>query len=426
MAKIKPERDIDTILARLFPICRSITGEGVRETLNILREYIPLEVHEIESGTKVFDWVVPNEWNIRDAYIKNPSGKKIVDFKKNNLHVMGYSTPIKTTMKLAELKKHLHSLPDQPDIIPYKTSYYKESWEFCVSNRQLESLKDGVYEVVIDSSLSEGSLTYGELCIPGKSKDEVLISCYICHPSMANDSISCVALTTVLAKTLLAQKDSYYSYRFLFIPETIGAITWLAKNRAQTKHIKHGLVATCVGDSGPFTYKRTRAGNTTVDKAAEKALADSKQPYSIVDFFPWGSDERQFNSPGFNLPVGSLTRTLYGKFAVYHTSGDDLDFVRPQYIAETLERYLDIIFILEHNEVYLSKNPHCEPQLGERGLYGTRTEDHDRASLWLMSYADGKNSLLDIAIRSGINFRIMHEMATILEQHELLQRARES
>lgn len=414
--------EIDTLLKRLLPLCRSITGNGVRETLAILREYVPLKVHEVPSGTRVFDWTVPLEWNIRDAYIKDPSGKKIVDFNKNNLHVLGYSTPIRTKLKLKELKKHLHSLRDQQNLIPYKTSYYKKDWGFCLSHKQLDGLKDGTYEVVIDSSLTRGSLTYGELFIKGKSKDEVLISCYVCHPSMANDSISGVALTTMLARSLLAQKDLRYSYRFLFIPETIGAITWLAKNRQNVKRIKHGLVATCVGDSGPFTYKRTRAGNAPVDRASEKALMDSSLPYRIEDFYPWGSDERQFNSPGFNIPVGSLMRTPYAQFPAYHSSGDDLSFVKGKYIVETLERYLEVIFILEHDAVYVSKNPYCEPQLGKRGLYGTHTEAHDRASLWIMSYADGKNSLLDVAIRSGINFRVMHEMAALLEKHGLLKK----
>lgn len=294
------------LLERLFPICRSITGNGVRETLAIIKEYIPLQIREVPSGTKILDWTVPSEWNVRDAYIEDPSGKKIVDFKKNNLHLMGYSTPVRAKMKLKDLEPHLHSLPKQPSLIPYRTSYYRKNWGFCLSDAQRAALKDGIYTVVIDSSLTNGSLTYGELFIPGKSKDEILISCYVCHPSMANDSISGVALATMLGQILLTQKNLGYSYRIIFIPETIGAIAWLAKNRRGVRRIKHGLVATCLGDKAPCTYKRTRQGDAMIDRAAEKALIDSKLPYRIENFRPIGSDERQFNSPGFNVPVGSL------------------------------------------------------------------------------------------------------------------------
>lgn len=423
------EKDIDALLRRLFPICRSITGNGVRETLSILREYVPLKVHEVPTGTKAFDWTVPKEWNIGDAYIKDPSGKKIVDFKKNNLHVMGYSTPVRAKMRLAALKQHLHSLPEQPDLIPYKTSYYKEAWRFCLSHKQLRVLKDGMYEVVIDSTLKKGSLTYGELLIPGKTKEEVLISAYVCHPSMANDSLSGVVLTTFLARALMKKKDLRYSYRFLFIPETIGAIVWLSKNRARAKHIKHGLVATCAGDAGPFTYKKTRAGNATIDRVVERVLAASGKRYSIVDFFPWGSDERQFNSPGFNLPVGSLMRSVYGTFPQYHTSGDDLRFVRGKYVRESLECYLNVVQALEHEPTYLSLNPYGEPRLGKRGLYGISEPDDkdaeakERALLWVAAYADGAHSLADIAAYSGIDPKIISSAAALLERHRLLKRA---
>ena len=426
--KNSPGRELDSLLKRLFPICRSITGNGVRETLSILAEHLPLKIHEVRSGTKVFDWTVPKEWNIWDAYIKDPSGKKIVDFKKNNLHVMGYSTPVRKMIKLAELKKHLYSLPEHPRFIPYKTSYYKEKWGFCLPHKQLKSLKEGTYEVVVDSSLRRGSLTYGELLIPGKSKDEVLISSYICHPSMGNDSLSGVVMATFLALSLQKKKGLRYSYRFLFIPETIGAITWLAKNSKSAKRVKHGLVATCLGDSGPFTYKRTRAGNTAIDRAAEKALIRSGVPYSLTDFFPWGSDERQFNSPGFNLPVGSLMRSVYGTYPQYHSSGDDLTFVSGKNIAQSLALYLDIIDILEHDIVYRSRSPYGEAQLGKRGLYGAggsadpKAEIRERALLWLLAYADGTHALSEIAARSGIDQKPLSSAAMLLQKHRLLER----
>ncbi len=424
--------NIDTLLQRLFPLCRSITGQGVRDTLTILSEVIPLTIHEVPTGTKVFDWNIPQEWNIQDAYIKAPDGKKIVDFKKNNLHVMSYSTPIQKKIHLSELKEHLYSLPAEPDLIPYKTNYYSPQWGFCMTHKALQRLKDGMYEVVIDSSFKKGSLTYGELFIPGKSTEEILISSYVCHPSMANDSLSGVMVTTFLAKQLLKEERLNYSYRFLFVPETIGAITWLSKNHATTKNIKYGLVATTVGDRGPFTYKKSRAGNTRIDIAAEKALKDSKKPYSIIDFFPWGSDERQYNSPGFNLSVGSLMRSMYGTYREYHTSGDDLTFVKGKYIEESIDLYQDIVFILEHDTLFQSENPFGEPQLGKRGLYGKGgkndpdAEEKERALLWLMAYADGKHSLLDIASISGIHFRLVYEAAQSLFEHTLLKRVHSS
>jgi len=419
--------DADALLAELFPICRSITGDGVRESLAILQKHIPLSVREIASGTRAFDWTIPDEWNIRDAWVKGPDGKKIIDFKKSNLHVVGYSMPIRKKMPLADLQKHLNSLPDQPDIIPYKTSYYRPNWGFCIREQERRKLRDGTYEVRIDSSLKKGALSWGELLIPGESKEEVLISSYICHPSMANDSISGVVLATLLAKSLRVCKEKLrYSYRFLFVPETIGAVAWLSKNRAAAKRIRHGLVATCVGDSGAFTYKRSRRGDAPVDKAAQKAIEDSGKPYSIVDFFPWGSDERQYCSPGFDLAIGSLMRSMYGTFPAYHTSGDDLRLVKGRFIAETLKLYHDVLDIIEHDRIYSSCNPHCEPQLGKRGLYGAGSPDNpealmkERALLWVAAYADGMHSLLDIATRARFPFRIIREAAASLEKHKLI------
>ncbi len=413
------------LVKRLFPICRSITGNGVRETLNLIKKHIPLNIHEVATDTKVFDWTVPKEWNIKDAYVKNSAGKKVIDFKESNLHVLNYSVPIKRKMKLKELKKYLFTLPDYPDWIPYFTSYYKEEWGFCLSHNEFRHLKEGTYEVFIDSTLKKGHLTYGELFLPGKKKDEILLTCYICHPSLCNDNLSGIALLTFLASSLRKLKLNY-SYRFLFIPETIGAITWLSLNENKISNIKFGLVATCAGDSGDSTYKKTRAGNTLLDKIAEKVLLDSGQPYKIIDFFPAGSDERQFSSPGFKLPIGSLMRTPYGCYPEYHTSADNLDFIKAAKLQDSLNKYLEIIFILENDARFINLNPKGEPQLGRRGIYdmlgGVRTEKIDQSALlWVLNFSDGQNTLLDIAVRSGINFWLIKKAAGLLLSKNLLK-----
>lgn len=417
--------EIHDLMKKLYPICRSITGNGVRETLEIIKEHIPIEIIEVQSGTQVFDWTIPKEWNIKDAYVKNSKDEKIIDFRKSNLHVLNYSIPVNKKMSLEELKENLYTLPDYPDWIPYLTSYYKDNWGFCLSHKQCEKLEEDTYEVVIDSTLEDGKLTFGELYLKGKSDDEILFSCYICHPSLCNDNLSGTVLLTFLSKLLL-NLDLKYSYRFLFIPETIGAITWLSLNEDKTSNIKHGLVATCVGDPGISTYKKTRDGNAIIDKVVQKVLVDSDEEYNIVDFFPSGSDERQYSSPGFNLPVGSLMRTMYGRFPEYHTSADNLDFVKPQYLADSLEKYLKVIFVLENNITYLNLNPKCEPQLGKRGLY--RMIGHPKsagfdesAMLWVLNMSDGTNSLLDISIRSGLIFLHIKEAADVLYTHDLLK-----
>jgi aminopeptidase-like protein len=298
------------LMTELYPICRSITGEGVRQTLRILQRDIPLEVREVPTGTPVFDWTVPKEWNIRDAYVKDAQGRRVIDFQKCNLHVVSYSIPIKKKVSLGELRKHLFSLPDRPDWIPYRTSYYNETWGFCLSHRKLEALTEGEYEVCVDATLTDGHLTYGEYVIPGESSDEVLISCHICHPSLCNDNLSGVAVATFLAAQLTRGSKPRYTYRFLFIPGTIGSITWLARNEAHVQRIKHGLVVTCVGDGGRFTYKKSRRGNAEIDRVALHVLKQSGHPYVSEDFFPYGYDERQYCSPGFNLPVGCLTEVF--------------------------------------------------------------------------------------------------------------------
>ncbi len=419
-------QEMHDLITRLFPITRSITGNGVRETLGILSEKIPLDIHEVASGTPVFDWTVPKEWNIRDAFIKNSKGEKIVDFHKSNLHVLNYSVPIHKKITLHELKKHLFTLPEQPDWIPYRTSYYNENWGFCLSYNQFKTLRNDKYEVFIDSTLENGSLTYGELIIHGVINKEVLISTHICHPSLANDNLSGIALTTFLAKTLL-RETPYYTYHFLFIPGTIGAIAWLALNEEKTKYIKHGLVAALLGDSGPFTYKKTRQESAEIDWAVQHVLSFSEYPSKIVNFSPYGYDERQFCSPGFNLPVGTLTRTPHGEFPEYHTSGDNLNFVKHTALALSYRTYLSVINILDNNKTYRNLNPKCEPQLGKRGLYqaiGGTNEGHSfqQAMLWVLNLSDGTHSLLDIARRSQMKFEIIHEAATILESHYLLEK----
>ncbi len=417
-----------SMIEELYPICRSITGNGVRETLSHICKKLPITIERIPSGTKAFDWVVPREWNIRDAYIKDQSGRKIVDFKESNLHVVGYSIPVNKRLAFRELKDHLYTLPEHPGWIPYKTTYYKEDWGFCITYNQYKAMEaeDGVYEVVIDSSLEDGFLEYGELFIKGEREEEILLTCYICHPSLCNDNLSGISLMTALAEHLLRFDNLRYSYRFLFLPETIGSIVWLSRNEANLSKIRAGLVATCVGDPGKSRYKRSRRGDALIDRVVEKVLSDSGDEYEILDFFPTGSDERQFCSPGFNLPVGSLMRTPYGCFPEYHTSADNLDFIDAGSLADSLEKYLKAVFILEHEDYYVNLNPKCEPQLGKRGLYGTVGGGIDRAEewalLWVLNFSDGEHSLLDISIRSKIRFEEILHAAEKLSNAGLLEK----
>ena len=420
-------KQMHKFMTELFPICRSITGNGVRETLKKIQTHLPLKITEVPSGTKAFDWIIPKEWNIKSAYVIDPKGNKIIDFKNSNLHVVSYSIPIHKKISLSELKPHIHTLPDMPKSIPYLTSYYNEDWGFCMKHEDFIELEEGEYEIMIDSSLENGSLTYAEFFKKGELDDEFLISCYICHPSMCNDNLSGVVLATFLA-TYLKDVNTRYSYRILFIPETIGAITWLSKNEQELYKIKHGLVATCLGDSGSITYKKTREGDNEIDKIAKYVLENSKQDYSIIDFFPNGSDERQFCSPGFNLPCGSLVRSIpgSGKFPEYHTSEDNLDFVKAENLADTFSKYYEIIYISENNVKYFNLNPKCEPQLGKRGLYRNlgsqkHSEEKDLAIFWILNQSDGKNSLLDIAIKSKLDFHLIKEVADNLIKHNLLK-----
>lgn len=416
--------EVYELISNLYPICRSITGDGIRKTLHILQQHIPLAMHEVPTGTQVFDWTVPREWNIRDAYVKNSAGEKIVDFHKSNLHVLNYSTPIHTKMPLDDLKAHLFTLPDRPNWVPYRTSYYKENWGFCLSHNQLLELKDEEYEVYIDSSLEDGHLTYGEYYIKGEKEDEVLISCHACHPSLANDNLSGIALATFLAKHL-SQMSTSLSYRFIFIPGTIGSITWLAQNETHVDKIKHGLVLTCLGDIGKSHYKKSRRGNAEIDKAVIHVLEQSSQDYEIQEFSPYGYDERQFCSPGFNLPVGCFMRSPHGTYPQYHTSADNLDLVQPQALADSLDKILSVVQIIENNKKYFNQNPKCEPQLGKRGLYSaigglTDTKKTEMAMLWILNLSDGEHTLLDISEKSGLEFDLIKKTADTLRQFDLL------
>lgn len=417
--------DMHALASRLFPICRSITGDGVRETLKILSEKIPLQIMEVPSGAKAFDWEVPREWNITDAYIKDSKGRRVVDFRVSNLHVLNYSMPINRQVSLEELRNHLYYLEDKPDWIPYRTSYYKEDWGFCVSYNQYKELNESSYEVCIASTLEPGHLTYGEYFIPGQVTDEVLISAHVCHPSLANDNLSGLAVTTDLARTL-SNRSNYYSYRFIFIPGTIGAIVWLAQNEKHAHGIRFGLVASLLGDRGPFTYKRSRRANTEIDQIAEYVLKARDARNNIIDFFPYGYDERQFCSPGFNLAVGCLSRTPFGQYPEYHTSADNLELITPASLEEAYDVYLEILTILDQNRLYINTNPHCEPQLGKRGLYSLKGGNNDAkafqmALLWTLNLASGEYSLLDIARRSQTDFKVIREAASRLEESGLLK-----
>jgi len=431
------------LASELFPICRSITGEGLRATLRRIQREIPITIHEVPSGTPVLDWTIPDEWNIRDAWICDSDGKRIVDFQMNNLHVVNYSIPVRARMPLAELRPHLHTLPEHPDWIPYRTSYYQRTWGFCLSHRQLQELQDGEYEVCIDSQMAPGALSYGELLIRGEREDEVLFSVHCCHPSLANDNLSGVAVAVSLARALQAKAAtslSRHTYRLLFIPGTIGAITWLARNEDKVSRIRAGLVLTCVGDSGPITYKRSRRGNALIDCAVQQVLADSGALYRITDFTPCGYDERQYGSPGFNLPVGCFMRSPHGSFPQYHTSADNLDFIRASALAETLENLLRVVEAIENGTAgrqseeraipnristdtcprFLNLKPKGEPQLGKYGLYEA-LEGDVQSALWVLNFSDGLHSLSEIAARAGLPFDKLARAADILCTRGLLK-----
>lgn len=418
-------QEIHDFIAELFPIPRGITGDGVRETLRRIGRRIPLQIHEVPSGTQVLDWTIPKEWNIRGATLKTSAGDTVLDFDDCNLHVVYSSAPVDATMPLAELRPRLHSLPEHPDWVPYRYSHYGNSWGLCLSHRQLEALPDGDYHVHIDSTLSDGSLTYGECVIEGRSPEEILVSCHVCHPSLANDNLSGIAIATALAEQL-GGLDLTYTYRFIFVPSLIGAITWLARNESGLGRIRAGLVLSCLGDAGAPTYKKSRHGGREIDRAVAHVLEASGDPFEVQDFSPYGYDERQFNSPGFDLPVGLLMRTPYERFAEYHTSADNLDFVRPGALADSFDKCLSILHVLDNNRVLINQSPRGEPQLGRRGLYrdvsGQSDEKVDELPLlWVLNLCDGSHSLLDIAERSGLAFARIKRAADALQRVGLLE-----
>ncbi len=415
--------ELHRFATELYPICRSITGDGIRRTLGMIGERIPLQISEVPTGTVVFDWTVPKEWNVRDAYIKDAAGRRVVDFGQSSLHVLNYSTPIHAKLPLSKLKEHLFTLPEHPDWIPYRTSYYKPEWGFCLTHKQMLALSDGEYEVCIGTTLEDGNLTYGECHLPGRSNEEVLISVHACHPSLANDNLSGLTVATSLVQ-LLAGKDLRYSYRFLFIPGTIGAITWLARNQGTARLVRHGLVLTCIGDRAGFHYKKSRRGNAGIDRAAAHVLRHCGEPSEVLEFSPYGYDERQYCSPGFNLPVGCLMRSVWGTFPEYHTSADNLDFIHPQQLARSLRLCASICDVLENDRSYLNQNPCCEPQLGKRNMYrstgGESIDVEVNARLWVLNFSDGEHSLLDIAERSGLPFPVIRDAADLLCENGLL------
>jgi aminopeptidase-like protein len=405
------------LIDELYPICRSITGNGVRESLGRLQKLVPIDVHEIPSGTSVLDWTIPDEWNIRDAWIKDGSGTTVVDFRRSNLHVVNYSVPIHRRMPFQELRSHLFTIPEQPDWVPYRTSYYRQTWGFCLSHNQLQQMSDGEYEVCIDSNLEPGHLTYGELRVPGEEADEFLISAHICHPSLCDDNLSGVSIAAHLGRHMLDQKQRRRSYRFLFIPGTIGAITWLARNAEHVGRIRGGLTLVCLGDANHLTYKRSFNGQAEIDRAVAHVLGHSGEASEIIDFFPYGYDERQFNSPGFRLAVGSLMRGRHGQFPEYHTSADDLAFVSREQLGKSYHTLRQVIEILEGNRSYQNLFPYGEPQLGKRGVYremGDADQTKQLAMLWVLSLSDGRHSLLDISERSGVDFQLIRWGADVL------------
>ncbi len=396
------------MVSRLFPFCRSITGEGLRATLHEVQRVIPITLHEIPSGRPILDWVVPKEWNIRSARIESLSGDVVVNFADCNLHVLGYSAAINDVISREELEKHVYTLPDQPDLVPYRTAYWANDWGFCLTHRTWQNMRDHAYRVVIDSTLADGHLTYGELVLPGADVDEFLISVHCCHPSLANDNLSGITVATEIAR-ILSQRRRRLTYRFLFIPATVGSLAWLAENESAAARVKHGLVLSCIGDAAPFHYKRSRRGDMPIDRAVGHVLRNMDGRHEVLEFSPFGYDERQYCSPGFDMPVGCLMRSQHGTFPEYHTSADNLEFVKPKSLEESLRVILAVINLLERNLTYARIDGRGEPNLGRRGLYRSVSgqgghADTQMALLWLLNMADGSVDLLAVAERSGLAF----------------------
>lgn len=413
------------LIGDLYPICRSITGDGVRQSLDRLEAVVPLERHEVPTGTPVFDWEIPREWNVRAAWIKGPDGRKVVDSADHSLHLVNYSVPFRGRLAREELEAHLHSMPEHPDWIPYRTSYYSEYWGFCLRHRDREALPPGEYEVVVDTTLEPGSLTYAECLVPGRSIREVIVYTHTCHPSLANDNLTGMAIASLLAREL-ASRSLELSWRFVFGPGTIGSLAWLKENQARAGNIEHGLVIGLLGDPGALTYKSSRRGDAVVDRAARHLLKDMKPPARLTDFEPYGYDERQFCSPGFDLPVGRLTRSSNGAYPEYHSSADNLEFIGVPYLAESLVALFGFVEVLDRNRRYRNLSPYGEPRLGKRGLYGSMggraPGEVQQAMLWVLNQSDGRNDLLAIADRSGIPFVEIDKAAVLLEDAGLLER----
>jgi aminopeptidase-like protein len=421
----KPSIDLHGLVAELFPINRSLTGAGVRETLGVLARYIDLTINEVPSGTAALDWTVPMEWNIRGGSISTLSGRRLVDFADHNLHVMGYSKPVWEVLSRAELAQHVHTLPDQPDLIPYRTGYFANDWGFCLPHKLWQTMTDEQYRVEIDSDLSSGSMTYGELFLPGQTDQEVLVTCHICHPSLANDNLSGIAVMTALAMRQ-ARRTRRLGYRFLFLPATIGAITWLDRNQTMLDRVRHGLVLTCLGDTSAFHYKESRSG-ATIDRAVAHVLRHSGHQFEIMPFNPYGYDERQFCSPGFDLPVGCLMRGVHGTFSEYHTSADNLEFVRPECLDQSYALIESILDLLDQNRTFERVDGRGEPQLGRRGLYRAVAGQREAGGatqmdlLWFLNLADGKHSLLDMAIRADVPFARLEAAARLAVEAALVR-----
>ena len=420
-----PPIDLHGLVRELFPINRSLTGAGVRETLAILARHIQLEVTEVPSGTAVLDWQVPLEWNIRSATIRALDGRYLVNFADNNLHIVGYSKPIHKEVSRAELAQHVHTLPDQPELIPYRTGYFADDWGFCMPDNLWRTMQDESYRIDIDSDLSPGSLTYGELFLPGQLPEEVLITAHVCHPSLANDNLSGIAVALALAMRQ-ARLPRRLGYRFLFIPATIGAITWLARNEGHLAKIRYGLVLTCVGDAGQFHYKRSRSG-ASIDSAVAHVLRHSGHSHEIVPFSPYGYDERQFCSPAFDLPMGCLMRSVHGTFPEYHTSADNCDFVKPEALDQSYEVVATLLDLLDANWTYVRTDGRGEPQLGRRGLYRAIAGQKEAGGasqmdlLWLLNLADGNYSLLEMAERAGIPFGRLQKAVRLALDADLIR-----
>jgi len=410
-------REAHALMERLYPLCRSLTGDGVRRTLQLLQDIIPLKIHDVPTGTRAYDWIVPNEWNVSDAYVLDSRGQRVIDFRVNNLHLAGYSAPIDATIHRTDLLEHLFTNQDHPDWIPYRHLYHKEGWGFCVSHRQLRELNEPEYRVCIDSRLEPGSLTYGEFILPGRESGEILISTHTCHPSLCNDNLSGVVTAALLARDL-ARARTRLGFRFVFVPATLGPLVWLSRNESVVAHIRGGLVVAGVGDPGPFTYIRSRRGSARIDRASAHVFTcATSERGAMREFVPFGYDQRQYCSPGFDLPIGCFMRTPHGEYPEYHTSADNLQFVTAAALGESWRLMRLALDILDEDRVFLNLSPNGEPRLAPRGLFA----DADRLGLfWILNFSDGNHSLLDIAERAHMPFWSLREGARRLEECGLL------